>query len=600
MTSPGELKQPDRIGWDVYGRFLTVYTRPMLGKAAILMAAFLLVLALELWLPRILASFIDQAVENRLLDELLRTAALFFGVGFLSQVITVVETYIATDIGLEATNHLRSDLARHCLNLDLSFHNARTPGELIERVDGDPGVLNKFFSRFIIQIVGNILLLIGILVLLFLIDVRVGAALTSFTVTTLVLLGRISGIAMPYWNRARELRAQYFGFIEERLSGTEDIRANGAVSYAMRRMAEIRRRYFRSDLIADFIGAGAFGSTIFLFSIGGAIALGLAAWIYLEGTITIGTAYLIVGYTQLITRPIESIIRELDDLQEAGASLRRVNDLINEKPAMEAGLLELPQGPLSISFEQVSFTYPDAALPDDENGPELPVLQELTFDLAPGKTLGLLGRTGSGKTTITRLLFRLYDPQSGRVQLGGMPLQNASFDSIGSRVGVVTQDVHLFNASVRDNLTFFDPHIPDEQIRIALRELDLLDWVESFPEGLDTELRSGAEGLSAGEAQLLAFTRVFLKNPGLVILDEASSRLDPLTEARLENAVARLMQGRSGVIIAHRLSTVQRTDDVMILEGGRILERGAREDLLRDQGSQFSRLLAAGLEKELA
>lgn len=596
-----EIEQPERLGWKVYRHFLRVYTRPMLGKAALLMAAFLVVISLELWLPRILANFIDQAVENQALDALLKTAGLFLVVGFVSQAMTILETYLATDIGLGATNQLRSDLTQHCLDLDLSFHNARTPGELIERVDGDPGVLNKFFSRFIIQIIGNILLLIGILVLLFLIDVRVGAALSAFTLTTLFLLGRLSSVAIPYWNRAREMRAQYFGFIEERLSGTEDLRANGAVSYAMRRFAEIRRSYFRKDLVADLIGSAAFGSTIILFSIGGAIALGLAAWIYLEGTITLGTAYLIVGYAQLITRPIESIIRELDDLQEAGASLRRVNELMAEQPRLVGGRAQLPHGALSIVFDNVSFTYPDAMPKMPEKGSDdMPVLENLSFSLAPGSTLGLLGRTGSGKTTITRLLFRFYDPQQGQIQMSGMPLADAAAVSIGSRIGVVTQDVQLFNATIRDNLTFFDPTISDDRIRSALHQLGLLDWVEAFPRGLDTLLKSGGEGLSAGEAQLLAFTRVFLKDPGLVILDEASSRLDPLTEARLENAIARLMKGRTGVIIAHRLATVQRTDEVMILERGGILEHGPRMGLLENPESHFSRLLAAGLEKEMA
>ncbi len=571
----------------------------MAGKVVLLLAAFLVVLALELWLPRILAIFIDQAVANEGLIVLLRTAVLFIGVGFLSQTVIVGETYIATDIGLQATNHLRSDLALHVLNLDLSFHNARTPGELIERVDGDPGVLNRFFSRFIIQIVGNVLLLAGILVLLFLIDVRVGAALSAFTVTTLFLLSRLSSIAIPHWNRAREARAQYFGFIEERLSGTEDLRANGAVGYAMRGLAVNMRSYFRKDLLADFIATSAFGSTIFLFSIGGAIALGLAAWIYLEGSITLGTAYLIVGYTQLITQPIERIIRELDDLQEAGASLRRVNEMLNEEVKLTSGKGLLPEGALGVAFRDVSFTYPDAPGQNDAAHEERPVLQDLTFRLAPGTVLGLLGRTGSGKTTLTRLLFRLYDPQQGQILLNESPLPEISFSSIRSRIGVVTQEVQLFNASVRDNLTFFDPIIKDEQIRDALEQLELLDWVESFPEGLDTNLKSAGEGLSAGEAQLLAFARVFLRNPGLVILDEASSRLDPVTEARLEKAISRLLAGRTAVIIAHRLATVQRSDEVMILDQGRILECGRRQDLAADPQSRFARLLELGLEQEL-
>lgn len=214
--------------------------------------------------------------------------------------------------------------------------------------------------------------------------------------------------------------------------------------------------------------------------------------------------------------------------------------------------------------------------------------------------LGLLGRTGSGKTTLTRLLIRFYDPQTGTITLGGEPLPELSLASVRERVGVVTQDVQLFNASVRDNLSFFDRSIPDARILAALDALELRDWIETFPQGLNTRLQSGGEGLSAGEAQLLAFARVFLKDPGLIILDEASSRLDPATEARLERSISRLLAGRTAVVIAHRLETVRRADRIAILQDGAVVEQGERVALLADPDSVFSRLMQTGLEQELA
>lgn len=609
----------------MYHKTLTTYLRPQAGKVAILALVFLIAIGLELWLPQILASFIDLALAGEAAADglrtasLLRVAGLFLLIGLLSQTLTIAETYLATDVGLTATNHLRADLARHTMALDLSFHNARTPGYFIERVDGDVGVMNKFFSRFIVRLLGNALLMLGVLILLFNIDWRVGASLTGFTFVTMLILSRISAVGIPYWNAAKEARALYFGFIEERLSGTEDIRANGAVPYVMRRLAELARAYFRKDIKADIIGTSSFGSTIVLFAVGSAVALGLAAWIYQEGTITLGTAYLIFGYTQLLTRPIESIIREIDDLQEAGAAVRRVNELLEAKSTMQDGTQTLGEGALEVIFERVSFAYEDSSplippgppSPPEKNGgekrgeedaasPSLAVLSSLTFTLPPHTTLGLLGRTGSGKTTLTRLLFRFYDPQEGTISLNGLPLLNIRFDDLRARVGMVTQDVQLFNASVRDNLTFFDPAISDDRIRFALRELELLEWVEAFPQGLDTRLQAGGEGLSAGEAQLLAFARVFLKDPGLIILDEASSRLDPATERLLERAITRLLAGRTAIIIAHRLGTVQRADRIMILEQGKVVEYGERMALVLDPGSRFAQLLQTGLEQELA
>ncbi|MFP4396333.1 MAG: ATP-binding cassette domain-containing protein, partial [Anaerolineales bacterium] len=209
------------------------------------------------------------------------------------------------------------------------------------------------------------------------------------------------------------------------------------------------------------------------------------------------------------------------------------------------------------------------------------------------------GRTGSGKTTLARLLMRLYDPTEGRVCLGGLPLTTTTRHDVRRRVALVTQEVQLFRASVRDNLTFFNPQIADTEIIAVLRQLGLDAWLASLPDGLDTELSADGGGLSAGEAQLLAFARVFLFDPSLVILDEASSRLDPATERQIERAIDMLLTGRTGVIIAHRLHTVQRADEVLILEEGRIREHGPRAALAADPTSYFHHLLQTGMEEVL-
>jgi len=194
-------------------------------------------------------------------------------------------------------------------------------------------------------------------------------------------------------------------------------------------------------------------------------------------------------------------------------------------------------------------------------------------------------------------LLRLYDFQEGGISLEGVPIGNVSLRELRQRVGMVTQDVQLFHATVRDNLTFFNRAIPDEQILTVLNDLELSTWYRALPQGLDTELGSDGEGLSAGEAQLLAFTRAFLANPGLVILDEASSRLDPATEHLIERAVSKLLQGRTGIVIAHRLGTIQRADEILILEDGQLLEHNSREALADDTSSRFYRLLQTGLEE---
>ncbi len=304
-------------------------------------------------------------------------------------------------------------------------------------------------------------------------------------------------------------------------------------------------------------------------------------WLFQAGALTIGTVYVVIFYTYLIFRPLHQITGQLQIFQKAAASIDRVESLINldSKITERSNRTTLLGGPLAVQFERVNFGYVA----------EKPVLRDISFALQPGQILGLLGRTGSGKTTLTRLLFRLYDLNSGQIRLGrngsAFDLREAPLADLRQRVGMVTQNVQLFRATVRDNLTFFDRTIPDEKILTVIDELGLGAWLAALPEGLETELKTGGSNLSVSEAQLLAFTRVFLTDPGLVILDEASSRLDPATEQLIERAIDRLLYRRTGIIVAHRLSTVERADKIMILDQGRIREFGDRHHLATDPGS---------------
>lgn len=302
---------------------------------------------------------------------------------------------------------------------------------------------------------------------------------------------------------------------------------------------------------------------------------------------------MVFQYLFMLQTPIEQITQQLQELQKAAAGVQRVGELFATDTVLQnGGTAVLPEGPLSVSFDDVRFHYLDAAA-------DQLTLRGVSFQLEPGQTLGLLGRTGSGKTTLTRLLFRLYDPTAGSVRLGGVDARDVDMQQLRARVGLVTQDVQLFRGTLRQNLTFFDDGVDDQRILAVLNELGLDTWLSGQELGLDTLLDSGGRNLSAGESQLIAFARVFLKDPGLVILDEPSSRLDPLTERRLETALARLLSGRTAIIIAHRLETVERVDKIMIMDQGRIIEEGHRAALANDPDSRYYRLRRAALAVDL-
>jgi ATP-binding cassette subfamily B protein len=573
-----------------YLALLARYLRPQWPRVVLLALLLGGSIALQLYNPQILRRFLDVATAGAGTAALPGQALLFIVLAIIFQLLTALGRYVGEVVSWTATNGLRADLAEHCLKLDLSFHKSRTPGEMVERIDGDVTALANFFSQMIIDMAGNLVLMAGVLVLLFREDWRAGLALTAFAVVTLWVLSAVRAFAVPIWARQRQAAAEFFGFIGEVLGGTEAIRASGARAHVMRRFYELMRTFYHHNLRSGMTGALMWTSSLMVFAVGNALAFGVGAWLYTKGVISAGTVYLIFHYTELLRRPIEQIRTQMQDLQKAGASISRVEELLAIKSQVPDGPgTPIPAGALAVEFRGVDFAYE----PDD------PVLQGIDFTLRPGQVLGLLGRTGSGKSTTARLLLRFYDPTRGEVRLGGVDLRQAKLKDVRRRVGFVTQDVQLFAASVRDNLTFFDPTIPDERILAVLEDLGLGPWVRSLPRGLATELESGGGGLSAGEAQLLAFARVFLADPGLVILDEASSRLDPATEALVERAVTRLLAGRTGIIIAHRLATVQRADRILILEGGRVLEQGDREELARDPGSRFAQLLQTGMAEVL-
>lgn len=603
----------------IYRRLLVRYLRPQLGQTLLLLFVLCANILLQLINPLIMRRLLDSALAGGPVELLTRLALFFIAIAVVQQTAAVGSTVLAENVGWRATNALRRDLARHCLRLDLSFHQQHTPGEMIERIDGDINAMARFFSQFVVQILGNIFLLIGVIVVLCREDLRVGAAIGLFVVITLIALLRLRNLAVPFWQRSREASARFFGFVEERLAGTEDIRASNARAFTLYRFHQLMRTFWQTTVRAELLGFSMINVAWLLFSVGNAVAFVVGASLFLSGALTIGTVYLIFHYTNLIAQPIQRIAQEFEQFQRAGAGVARVQELFEtesrlaEAPAAAVGAASAavgaasaaggdragPAGALAVEFKQVRFSYPTDAPPEESSSEhERFALDGFQLRLEPHEVLGLLGRTGSGKTSLARLLLRLYDVDRGSVLVAGRDVRLWPLRRLRSQVGVVTQDVQLFAASIRDNLTFFDRSVPDVRIKEAIDELGLAPWYASLGESLDAPLQVGSGGLSAGEAQLVAFTRIFLRDPGVIVLDEASSRLDPATDAYLESAVDRLLTDRTGILIAHRLSTVQRADTILILENGRIREQGDRNALASDPSSRYHHLLKLG-EQEL-
>lgn len=542
--------------------------------------------------PLVVRQIVDDARSGATANQLVRLAGVFLAIAVGTQLLTVAFTWFATVTAWHTTNDIRVRLAAHVLGLDHEFHRKHTPGELIQRVDGDVTSVSDFLGQVVPRVVGAAAMVFGMIIVLAVVDWRLAVGAAVYVVLSALLIVKGRHRAVGEASDEMGAYAKLYGGIEERLTAAEDLRANGAGAHAMWRFigesagalnSAVRRESAFLRLWWAVQGSVAVGASVSLVS--GAVLVN-------SGAISLGTAFLMFQYVLLLERPLEDVVHQLETVQKANGAMVRVIDLLALQPAIvDNGTISPAAGPLSVEFDAVSFQYDD-----DADGPENDteqVLRDIAMTIAPGRSVGVVGRTGSGKTTLSRLVLRLIEATNGELRLGGVPIANIPISELRRRVAMIPQEVELFSGTVRDNVTLFDPAPTDQQVETALQRAGLDTLVDG---GIHRELGSGGAGLSAGEAQLLALARVWVRNPDLVVLDEATSRADPETEIRLEAAVAELIKGRTTLIIAHRLSTLRHVDEIVVIDHGAIVEHGDRDVLVADHNSRFHRLLNLALE----
>src|SRR5690348_15386720 len=397
-----------------YVALLVTYLRPQWGRTLLMGVLLHVNVGLQLLGPQMVRFFIDTVIARGPSALLALYALLLVAITLVDESVSVATTYLSESVAWTATNQMRTDLLT------------------------------------------NVVLLVGVLIAVYFADWRAGLVLTIFSVATLLILLRLRRYAIPLAGDYRQQVATFYGFLGEHVAGTEDMRANGATGSILRRFYSLLRPLLRSNRRSRMAGAFSGATTLTMFVLGSALMMGLGAYLWSIGAITLGTVYLFWSYTDLLSQPIQQIRNQLQDLQQAEACIQRIEQLFSTQSAIQESeqRIELPSGPLSVAFHNVTFGY---------NVGE-PVLHEVSFDIAPGRVLGILGRTGSGKTTLGRLLFRLYDAQEGEISLGGYPVKALALHGLRQHIGMVTQDVQLFNASVRDNLTFFNRAIDDARL----------------------------------------------------------------------------------------------------------------------------------------
>lgn len=514
-----------------------------------------------------------------------RTAAAYLAIALTALLLGRLQVWLVAKVGEGFLRDLRVRVFDHLQSLSLDFFTGEQTGRLVARMTSDIEALTELVQTGVVLFVTNGLVLVSTVVVLMLRSPRLAAV-------CLVALPAVIGASVRFRrlsNRAylhlRDRIAQTLSTLQEDLSGVRVIQAFGREESEKRRFLDHNRAQFAANMQTARIASYYFPVIEFAGAATTAVVVGIGGLLVHDRAVTVGTVAAFVLYLVNLFEPVQQLSQQFNTVQSAGAALHKLYGLLDVAPTVteRTAAIDLPASG-ELRLERVAFSY------DGPGGD--PVLEDIDLSIGVGERLALVGPTGAGKSTLAKLIARLYDPTSGRVLLGGVDLRHASFSSLRHRVVLVPQEGFLFGGTIRDNVRVGRFDATDDEVDEALRAIGAYGHFARLPDGLETEVRERGSRLSAGERQLVSLARAALANPALLVLDEATSNLDPGTEAEVEAAVQALMEGRTVVVIAHRLSTAERADRVAVVDEGRLVEVGTHDTLVAS-GGRYAGLFAS-------
>ena len=572
----------------VAGRRLLAEFNPYRSSLALVLTLVVVLAVTQAFAPWLVGRAIDENIANRDARGLAIRMLELLGVYVVGTVVGRAQTLLIGSIGQRLLAGLRARLFDQLQHLPLSFFDKRPIGDLMSRVQNDVDTLSQLLGQGLTQVLGSLFGLVGILVAMLVLNLPL--ALASFTVIPIMLLTTsfFAARARAAFRKTRETAGDVTADLQEEIVGVREAQAFNRTEANITKFRT--RNAANRDANVSAVGiTSAFTPAIdVLATLANALVIGYGGWLSINAGMSVGLIASFLLYVQQFFRPIQLASQVYTQLQSALAGAERIYAILDEprEPVDAAAAVRLERSKGRIEFEHVVFAYDQSKL-EAQNGAARRVLEDVSFVVEPGQTVAIVGSTGAGKTTIASLIPRFYDVTSGRVKIDGMDVRDLSRQGLRSSIAMVLQEAFLFSGTVAENIRYGRLEATQAEVEAAARAVNAHEFISGLPKGYETVLQEGGNNLSQGQRQLLSFARAVIRDPRILILDEATANVDTRTEAIIQRALETLLAGRTSVVIAHRLSTVRNADLILVIEAGRIVERGTHEELLEARGRYF-------------
>lgn len=552
-------------------------------RKMLLIAVFVMVIiatSANLTGPLLIGIAIDKYIIPGDFRGLLKISLVMLSVYILGAMATWLQNYIMVIVAQDTVQELRNDLFGKLQTLPLRFFDSMTHGELMSRVTNDIDNINNTLNTSVTQLFSSLITVAGTIIMMLLLSPLM--TMISITIIPVMIFctGKIASYTRTFFLAQQERLGQLNGIIEETISGQRAVKVFTHEQKAIEKFADANLQLKRVGTRAQIFSGVIPPLMNVLNNLSFAIVAGAGGWLVVKNIITVGVIASFINYTKQFTRPLNEMANQFNMIQLALAGAERVFEIMDQEPELQdvPGAPELKHVAGEVKFDNVSFSYKK----------ESPVLKAIYLTVKPGQTIALVGPTGAGKTTIVNLLMRFYDVDEGAIYIDGKDIRKVKRDSLRSSIGIVLQDTHLFSETVRENIRYGRLDATDAEVEEAARLANADHFIKRLPQGYDTVLSEDGGNLSQGQRQLLAIARAILADPAILILDEATSSVDTRTELHIQEAMLNLMKGRTSFVIAHRLSTIRDADLILVINDGRIIERGTHDQLLKEKGFYYN------------